>query len=315
MIYKIQNEFLDVEIYSWGASILSMKFFDGFNWQETTVRYSDLSLYESDNPYYLNSVIGPHSGRIKDGKYYSGKEWIQLETNDRGNHLHGGSTGFHTLNFTGSIIENTKLLMKAMDEPNKCDIQITFTLEESRLNIDYQVTNYTDLVMNMTHHTYFNLSGEDTIKNHRIKVDADEVCYLDESGAPTYLTDVSGPFDLREWTVLGDVMKDEHEQFKITDNIDHPFKVDDGDVKLESSESKIGVCVSSNRPYVVVYTGNYLLGEAEFLNKGKSLKHQLVAIEPQYLPNDVNLLIGENQLLKKDSLYTQTICYDFYKID
>ena len=314
MIYTIKNDKLQVDILSFGASILSMKVFSNNEWHETTVQYENLNDYKNKNTYYLNSIIGPHSGRIKDGKYKINDTVVTLDTNDRGNHLHGSSTGFHTLDFKLKQQSDHQLVLFTKDENNSCDITVAFGINETSLNIEYDVHTYIDQVMNMTQHTYFNLSGEDIIKNHEILVPADKVCFLDASGAPEKLVDVEGAFDLRIKTLLKNKMLLDDAQFEITDNIDHPFLIEDGHVLLESKKTNLGVSISSSAPYVVVYTGNYLLSENEFKNLGPSKKHQAVAIEPQSLPNDVNLGLGRQQVVRANEKYNHKITYKFYEL-
>lgn len=315
MIYTIENENLQVEILDQGASIISMKYFNGTQWLETTLQYENHDDYELNNKYYLNSVIGPHSGRIKNGQYYENNKLVQLEVNDGDNHLHGGKNGFHSIKFDGEVSSNkNSLILRAKDEINQCDIKLIYTIEGSSLNIYYDVTVFKTQVMNMTQHTYFNLSGEPTIETHRISVPADKVCYLDESGAPKGLVDVNENFDLRSSVQLGEKMSNHHEQFDISGNIDHPFLVNDGTIRLESDKTKVGVAVSSNRPYAVIYTGNYFLQENVFKGLGKSILHQAIAIEPQYLPNDINLKLGKEQLVRENENYFQEITYKFYTI-
>lgn len=315
MIYKIFRDNLKVEILDIGATILSMQFFNGAEWLETTLQYENIEDYSNNNKYYLNSVIGPHSGRIKDGKYRNETELIQLEVNDGTNHLHGGSKGFHTLKFVGKVSDSSdELILNSIDEKNKCNLCIRFRILDSKLLIDYTVEVLETQVMNMTHHTYFNLSGEDTIENHRLKVPADKVCFLDQSGAPERLVEVDEAFDFRSSVQLKEKMSMNHDQFGITDNIDHPFKVGEGVIRLESDKSNIGVAVSSDRPFAVVYTGNYFLQENDFKGLGSSKRHQAIAIEPQYLPNDINIQIDSNQLVRENMYYFQQISYEFYTI-
>lgn len=315
MKYTIKNNDLKVEILSMGASITSMEFNKNGAFQETTLQYEDVNDYENKNSYYLNSIIGPHSGRIKNGQYHIDGELVQLDKNDRGNHLHGSDTGFHTLDFKLVSVEDDSLILKADDLNNKCEVKVEFKLVDSSLKIKYEVLTHITQVFNMTQHTYFNLSGEDTIENHRIMVPANQVVFLDESGAPERLVDVEGPFDLREFVELKDAMSLSHEQFEITGNIDHPFLIENSAVRLESDQSKLGVAVSSTAPYVVVYTGNYFLGENDFKDLGASKMHQAVAIEPQDLPNDVNLSLSRNQIISENDIYTHEITYKFYNLD
>ncbi len=310
MIYTIQNNQLKVSILDVGASILSMQVLKEGAWIETTLQYDHLDTYAKDNPYYLNSVIGPHSGRIKEGKYTLKGEVVQLETNDRGNHLHGGANGFHTLKFYEDASGNDFIFLRAIDTVNACIVKVKFKVKGLKLHIDFEVETKIDQVINMTQHTYFNLDGSDSIENHSIQVDAAYYSKLDESGVPEAMVPVEGPFDMRESGLLKDKMAMHHPQFEISGNIDHVFEVRDGGVKL--SAGGLGVYITSNRPYVVVYTGNYFLGETAFKGSGISKKHQAVAVEPQYLPNDVNLGLGESQIAKANETYMQSITYEFY---
>lgn len=312
MIYNLENENLKISILDVGASILSMQYLRNGEWVETTLQYEDLNTYSQDNPYYLNAIIGPHSGRIKDGEYVLDGNVVALEKNDRGNHLHGGTNGFHTLVFEKQFHTKNKCILESKHKDYQCKIRVTFTILGSELEIEYEVISDIDQVMNMTQHTYFNLSGEDTVENHTIRVSADRFSELDESGAPLRMIDVTGPFDLRAPGYLKDKMALSHPQFEISGNIDHVFEVGDGGVDLYSELSGVGVKITADRPYAVVYTGNYFLGETEFKGLGASKLHQAVAVEPQHLPNDVNLDLGVSQIVKKGELYTQKIKYSFY---
>lgn len=307
MIYNLKNAYLEVSILDVGASILSIQYLG----KETTLQYDSLDTYQV-NPYYLNSVIGPHAGRIKGGRYeLDGKE-IALETGSGGNHLHGGSTGFHTLVFKESVYTKDSCILEAYDSYNRCFIKLSYTLIESDLKIEFEVESEIDQVMNMTQHTYFNLSGEDTVMNHEITVDAQRFSALDETGVPIGLMNVEGPFDLRKTNILASKMVMEHPQFEITDNIDTAFEVNQGGVDIYSSLSDVGVNIQSNRPFAVIYTSNYFLGDVSFKGLGPSIKYQAIAVEPQYLPNDVNLKLGANQILRVGEIYKQKIQYYFY---
>lgn len=315
MIYTIENEHLKVSIHSQGASILSMQYRQGNHWIETTLQYENLDDYENKNTYYLNSIIGPHSGRIKNGEYYLGNEQVQLERNDRGNHLHGAKNGFHTLNFKlKTHTQSNKVSLQADDFNNHCLVNVTFSLMGSSLNIEYDVLTYITQVFNMTQHTYFNLDQSDTIENHFLQMDAKKVCLLDESGAPSEYVDVYGPFDFRKKRMLKDAMENYDSQYEITGNLDHPFLINDNAVYLESMKSHLGVAISSTADNVVIYTGNYFEAENDFKGLGPSKLHQAVAIEPQMLPNDVNLGFGKVQVVNENERYNHKIVYKFYDL-
>ena len=313
--YTLQNESLSFSILDLGASITSIKYNNGNEWIETTVQYEDRNLYMEGNPYYLNCIVGPHAGRIKDGKYKIGDEVIELEKSNSGNHLHGGTTGFHKLVFDVDQTDN-QLVLSAFDPSNQIDISLSYTLAEASLVIEINAKPKYDQVVNMTQHTYFNLSEENSIINHLLKVDARCVAALDDTGVPmNKWLDVSGtPFDFFTKRRIGDALNTYHSQFIISNNIDHPFKTNNGSVTLESEESSIGVMVKSDSEYTVIYAANYFDSDVEFKDKGPAVKHGALALEPQDLPNDVNINSSRSQIYGPQRPFNRLIEYSFYTL-
>ena len=164
----------------------------------------------------------------------------------------------------------------------------------------------------MTQHTYFNLSQENTIENHKLKIDSDKVNALDEEGVPSkeFIDVTNTAFDFKKSKTLTDNMQMDHEQFKYSSHIDHPYYIPNGRIMLTSPDDKINLEISSDADYAVVYLANYFLGEKRFKDRGYSQKHQAIAIEPQNLPNGINLG-QEKQLYTFDRPFTRNIKYTF----
>lgn len=315
--YVLSNDCLRLRVLSAGATITSMAFKKGDQWYETTLRYDDPTLYQGANPYYLNAVIGPHAGRIKAGRYTLNQQVIELECNENGNHLHGGSHGFHTLDFVGEKGDAT-LTLRAFDAYHQIDVVVTMHLEERDVVIAYQATPRIEQVVNMTQHTYFNLSGEPTIANHALHIAANEVTLLERASipTPTTLAVEDTPFDFNLKRPIGDVLAMDHSQFAISKHIDHPYHTfSDSGVVLESNLTNIGVRVTSDALCTVVYLSNYFGEDVHFANHQPAQMHQAVAIEPQDLPNDVNLHTARSQIFGPNKPFTRTIRYHFYSLD
>lgn len=314
MIYTLRNDYINVEILDIGCTILSLEYLKDEEWIQTTIRYEDDSLYHKNNPYFLNCITGPHAGRIKDGKFtYDNGIEVKLDTNDGNNHLHGGKDGYHKLVFELVKYDNPKLVLRALDDRGSI-ILVSFQLSGKKLSIDYDVEVNHKGVYNLTHHTYFNLGNEPTVLDHELQISATKYATLDYCDVPNKLVDVEGPFDIRKKSKIRDKLNDKHPQLQQTEGIDHPFFVDEWPIVLESSESGIGLEVTSNRPYVIIYTGNKFDDSVRLHQHGPAVKYGAIAIEPQYLPNDINLGLGESQVYHKGEKYRQHINYKFYNI-
>lgn len=314
--YVLDNGLIRFSILDIGASITSLKFNDGSKWHETTLKYQDYDLYSGDNPYFLNCIVGPHAGRIKDAKYVLNGKEVNLEKTSSGNHLHGGKNGFHTLVFSVEEKVN-QLILNAFDSQNSIEITLIYTLLNSNLIIEMKALPHHDQVINMTQHTYFNLSDEPTIHNHFLQVEARCVAALDKTGVPmSYWLDVAGtPFDFFAKRKIGTYLEMYHSQFSISNNIDHPFKTNKGSVSLESDKSRIGVNISSDAEYTVLYAANYFDKDVMLSDRGEAIKHGALAVEPQDLPNDVNIGSSRSQIYGPDNPFSRKIKYSFYYLD
>lgn len=314
-IYQIENENLRLSAINTGATIVGIEYKRDGKWIETVLTYEDLEQYNKNNKYYLNSVIGPHAGRIKNGSYVLNKETIQLETNDGNHHLHGGSNGFHTLNFS-CIEKKDSLVFNVFDSHFKNKVEVTYALENRSVLISYSVIPEHDQVINMTQHMYFNLSNEKTIENHQIFSDAEYFSKLDDEGVPSKRIDsVTGtPFDFRDKSFLKDLLRKKYEDFSITKNIDHPIKTKNKFICLESKVSKIGVKARSDAEYMIVYTANYFDNTIKLKNREESDVFSGITIEPQDLPNDVNLKSSRSQIYGPDKPFKRKMRFEYYDL-
>ncbi|AMC92917.1 hypothetical protein AOC36_02625 [Erysipelothrix larvae] len=313
--YVISSQNLRVFAISKGATITQIQVLNQGVWMDTILDYADENTYLNTDPYYLNCVVGPHAGRIKDGVYQIGDQTIQLDRNVNGNHHHGGKDSFKDILFDVQVEDQT-LTFTTYDEVHGIDVSIWVRVSDSDLTIAYKAIPKTPQVINMTHHLYFNLSDEKTIKYHTLKVDAPFVHAVDETGASTSeIIEVHNtPFDFSNKPYLKDRLEMTHPQFEFTRNIDHAFYTKNLPLVLESPRAHLGVEIRSTADYTVLYTANFFEGETSFVNRGPSQRAEAIAIESQDCPNGVNIEGTKDQIYNQARPYTQTTTYHFYSL-
>ena len=207
-----------------------------------------------------------------DGKTYT------LATNNGPNHLHGGLKGFDKVVWTPELGKagaavTLAYLSKDGEEgyPGTLQARVSYRLnDQDELSMEYRATTDKPTVLNLTNHSYFNLTahGEADITCHVLELQADRYLPVDSTLIPTgVLAPVEGtPFDFRKPTAIGARIDDPHEQIKNGNGYDHTFVVNrkgPGLVKLarvvEPTSGRV-LEVETSEPGVQFYTGNFLDG-------------------------------------------------------
>ncbi len=313
--YIIKNQHLEVHVLDYGATVDKI-----YCINEDGSKENMLLSYHKKEDYinfpgpYLNAIVGPIAGRIKDGKC-NGRNYT---VNNGTNHLHGGIHGVSFDTWNIEQVSDTTLVCtieKNHDEDGyegTFNYKVTYQLVDDALVLEYD--HHCDKLnpFGSTSHMYFNLSGDlkEGIKNHIITSNITKMEMLDDSGAPCGVEEIEkgSCFDFSDGKLLKDALESNHPQFVITEGgIDHPFVVD-GPVKLECPSSNRVLEINTDAPCVVIYTSNFIDETTIFQNETVGYKHIAVAIELQDFANGVNLGLTTE---KKD--YTQKTSYRFYK--
>ena len=313
-IYTLENKFLKVEFLNLGAIIKKIEFKD----KNVVLGYEDIEKYR-ENPAYLGAVIGRAAGRIKDGLLKLDNTEYQLDKNNNGNNLHGGKNSISHRFWNVQNIENGlcfSIKSSNLDNgyPANIEIKVSYILNNNELLIKYFVTTDNLTYLNLTNHSYFNLSGDsdNTIYEDILKIDSNYLIGINENSIPCETINLdSNIFDFREDKKLKEFFKADNEQKTIANNgIDHPyvFNKEIGKLEIKNLESGIKMSVETNNPAVVIYTANYLQ-DIGFK------KHSAICFETQEVPNlyrDKNInvyptFIDENTHYEK---YTKFIFED-----
>ncbi|PMQ01113.1 MAG: galactose-1-epimerase [Dictyoglomus sp. NZ13-RE01] len=318
----VNSNGLMMKVITYGGAITELWVPDkNGNFQDIVLGFDTLGEYESpDNPFF-GSIIGRYGNRIAYGSFYIDGIKYQLAINDRGkHHLHGGVKGFHRVVFKAVPIKTPygpSLRLRYLSHdgeegyPGNLEVTVTYTLTKSNeLRIDYLATTDKPTIINLTNHSYFNLSGDATrdILDHELWIDADNFTEVDEYLIPT------GKILPVKDTPL-DFTKPKKIREGLPQGYDHNFVLNkkNGEMKLvatlkEKTSGRI-MEVYTTEPGLQLYTGNYLniRGKA-----GKFYsKHYGLCLETQHFPDSPNHENFPSTILRPGETYISTTIYKF----
>ncbi|QQB74475.1 galactose mutarotase [Fusobacterium canifelinum] len=288
-LYTLENKFLKVEFLNLGAIIKKIEFKDkNGDVKNIVLGYEDIEKYR-ENPAYLGAVIGITAGRIKDGILKLDGTEYQLDKNNNGNTLHGGKNSishrfWNVENIKDGLCFSIKSTNLDNGYPANIEIKVSYTLNNNELLIKYFATADNLTYLNLTNHSYFNLSGDsdNTIYKDILRINSNYLIGIDENSIPCETINLDNNiFDFREDKKLEEFFKADDEQKTIANNgVDHPYVFNEkiGKLEIKNLESGIKMSVETNNPAVVIYTANYLQ-DIGFK------KHSAICFETQEVPN------------------------------
>ncbi len=303
--YTLTDAKLTVKIITFGAHITSVLAPDK-NGKVTDVVLGYDSMdgsnagYVADSKTYMGSVVGRYGNRIAKGHFKLDGHDYTLTTNDHGNTLHGGTTGFDRMNWTAKAIPNgvqLTLVSKDGDQgfPGTVTAQVRYTLVGDKLRMDYTASTDKPTVINLTNHAYFNLAGGGDILNHVLKLDASRYTPVDSGLIPTgELAPVAGtPFDFTTPTPIGARIKTANDQLKIAGGYDHNWVLSGPAALKEAARvtdpaSGRTLVVATTEPGVQFYSGNFLDGTFHGRGGTQYNKYAGMCLETQHFPDSPN---------------------------
>ncbi|WP_315906037.1 aldose epimerase family protein [Priestia koreensis] len=281
--------------------------------------------YVEHSPYF-GAIVGPVAGRIKAGEFELNGKPYHLAKNDGENHIHGGIKGFSHVIWRAELTEgedevSVRFLHYASDGedgyPGNVRMSVTYTLTEEELSLSYEGTSDKDTILNVTNHTYFNLSGDVSrdVLDHTVQIPSDSFLELNEESLPTgHFLQVEGtPFDFRQSRKLKDGALSDHPQTVLVGNgYDHPFFLKDQHqpIILSDEESGRQITVSTDQVGVVLYTSNQLKGNFE-IQGVKARPYLGVCLETQGLPDAIHHSDFPSIVVKENELYQAKTTYKF----
>ncbi|GHT53594.1 aldose 1-epimerase [Bacteroidia bacterium] len=299
------------------------------NFRDVVLGFDNIQPYASLKTNF-GAIIGRYGNRIAGGKMtLSNRATYRLNQNNGKNTLHGGLHGFHTRYFDIEQPDSVTLICKYLSKnneegfPGDMLVTVTYSLSnDNALNMDYTAETNQSTVVNLTNHSYFNLSGDanNTILDHTLFVDADNYTPTNDELIPTgVITKIKDtPLDFTTPKAIGAQINDTtFEAIKFGKGYDHNFVLNKpGDInkvaaKLVSPATGIAVKVYTTEPGLQVYTGNFLDG-TDIGKKGIAYNYRTaICLETQHFPNSPNIPAFPTTELYPDSVYQTKTIYKF----
>lgn len=304
--YTLKNDNgMEVGILNYGGIITKILVPDREGkFENVVLNFDDIKDYKENRPYF-GAIIGRVAGRISDAKFNIGNKEYSLYKNDGNNNIHGGNNGFNKKIWSVKktiadeyISLNLNYLSLDGEEgfPGNLNVNVDYTLNNSdELEIKYGATTDKKTIVNLTNHSYFNLSGDlkEDIFEHKLMIAGNKMANLNEETIPTGdIKDVKcTPFDFTKIREIKENIYKDNNQLSNCGGYDHPFILNENkniSAKLEHKKSGRVMELITNQPVLIFYSANKL-EEGLILNQGiKSKKYLGMCFEAQDYPNGIN---------------------------
>lgn len=327
--YTLMNDAgFEVTSINYGCIITKMVVPDSDRQLENVVLgFDHIEDYQKHSPYF-GATIGRVAGRISGASFDLEGETYQLPRNDGHNHLHGGHVGFDRVLWEATIIEEEEYVgveyfyfSPSGEEgyPGNLKVKVRYTIDNQyKFTISYEGSSDATTLLNLTNHTYFNLSGNGKrdILNHVLTMKSDRYLELNDELIPTgnVIPVHNTPFDFQKGREIVTGVTSSHSQNVLAGNgYDHPFLLHSNhnkEIILEDPESGRNLVIETDEPCVVLYTGNQL--RDDFTIRGKlSQKYMGLCLETQKHPDAVNHPHFPSIRLENGEIYRSHTSYTF----
>lgn len=310
---------MKMQVITYGATITSLKiplkngdFLDVVLGFDTLEDY--LNSFDLKNAPYFGATVGRYAGRINNGTFNLNGKSIHLNNNNNGHSLHGGNSGFSQKIWQIKNVnegENPSITLSYCSPdgeenyPGELSVDLTYTLsEKNELIIEYRATTSEDTIINLTHHSYFNLDGHDsTILEQELTIDSYGILEANDQNIPTgrLLNLENKPFDFSQTK-------------KCPQSIDNTFVLNEReteDAVLFSPKNNLEMLVNTNQPAVHIYVGGNCFNAIKGKENANYNALSGICFETQNFPDAPNHEHFPNSVLKKGEEYHHKTIYKF----
>ncbi len=327
-LYTLSNEKgVSAQVTNFGAVLVSVKTPDKTGKIEDIVLGFDTLEDYRKNPSFFGATVGPNANRIGGAAFSLDGKVYRLDNNDSGNNLHTHMEGaFHKRIWHAQEGENGVLFSLTEPDgslglPGNRVVSVGYTLtEENRLELHYHAESDRKTILNLTNHSYFNLEGEGngTIEDHVLCMRASHYTPVGNTPIPTgEIAPVAGtPMDFTKPVRVGERIREDFDQLKVTGGYDHNWVIDDFDgsvkyfAKVTAPRSGRTMKVYTNLPGVQFYAGNFI--DTQTGKGGKVYgKRSGLCLETQFYPDTPNKPGFPSSVFGPDRFYDYTAVFEF----
>ncbi|WP_298663328.1 aldose epimerase family protein [uncultured Barnesiella sp.] len=328
-LYVLKNKAgMEVCATNYGGRIVSVMVPDRNNqWRDVVLGHDSIADYIHIDGNF-GALIGRYGNRINQGRFTLDGVEYQLPQNNYGHCLHGGPKGFHHSVWNATQPNDTTLELTLYSPdgeagfPGNLDVKVVYTLtSDNALCLQYTATTDKPTVVNLTNHSYFNLSGNaaNDVLNDTVQFDADAFTPIDS----TFMTwgeirPVEGtPFDFRAGKTVGQDIEADDEQLKNGLGYDHNMVLNTGGdlskvaCRISDPTNGIVLRVYTTEPGIQFYTGNFLDGKVKGKGGIAYPRRGAICVETQHYPDSPNQPNYPSVVLRPGETYSSTCIYKF----
>jgi aldose 1-epimerase len=331
-LYRLRNRHgMEARIATYGGIVTYLTAPDRHgHYADVVLGYDSLAGYLKSSPYF-GALIGRYGNRIANGAFSLNGANYRLAINNAPNSLHGGTVGFDKVvwKVVGATVtpDGPALALGYVSAdgeegyPGTLTVHATYTLTaDDTLRLELTASTDKDTVINLTHHSYFNLRGQGDVLGSIARINSSEFTPVDSTLIPTgELRPVAGTaLDFRVPTPIGARINADDEQIRFAGGYDHNWVIDKPAHALgvtatvyEPLSGRV-VEVSSTEPGLQFYTGNFLDGTIKGKGGWIYQRRHAFTLEPQHYPDSPNHPEFPSTVLKPGQTYRNVIAYRFY---
>ena len=316
-----------VHVLNYGATVQSIQIDE----EEMVLGYTSIDGYLGKYPYY-GALVGRYGNRIAGARFPLDGTTYQLDANENGNQLHGGSVGFNRKLWTveSSTTDDEAAILTLtytspdgeMGYPGTLAVTCTYRwTNDNALHIHYTATTTDrDTIVNLTNHSYFSIGGGGgSVLDQVLYLDADRYTPVDREQIPTGQNEPVGgtPFDFRTPKPVGRDIAADHPQIQLARGYDHNFVINgyDGSLRefalLTDPASGRKLRCWTTEPGVQLFTTNFRPGEFTVGDGAPIAPHTGICLETQHFPDSPNQPNFATPALKVGDTYNTTTVYRF----
>lgn len=327
----VNSQGMTMKVINYGGIVTTLTAPDrNGKFEDVVLGYDSLAQYVEDNPYF-GCLVGRYGNRIANGKFLLEGKTYSLAQNNDANHLHGGNKGFDKVFWNieefaspeGPALRLT-YLSPDMEEgyPGNLNVEVIYILtDKNEWKIRYRATSDKKTVVNLTQHTYFNLSGntKTDILQHELYLNADRFIPVNKDLIPTgEILPVAGtPLDFKTPRVIGARIDKDHPQLAFGRGYDHCWVLqNDGDsltlaATLHDPSTGRVMSTYTTEPGIQFYSGNFLDGSIRGKFNTVYQKRYGLCLETEHFPDSPNQKNFPSVELKPGEVYHTETVYAF----
>lgn len=329
-LYTLKNKNgVEITVTNFGARVVEIWAPDrNGNFEDIVLGHDHVDKYmHFKGERFLGATIGRYGNRIDKGQFTLDSVSYQLPVNDKPNSLHGGTNGFDMVVWDAVQEDPQKLTFSYLSKdgeegyPGNLNVKMTYELtDDNEFKITHTATTDKKTVLNLTHHSFFNLhgAGNGMINDHELMINADKFTPVNEVLIPTgvQLAVAGTPMDFQKPAPIGERVNADYEQLKFGHGYDHNWilkRKTDHDLELAATvyEPQSGrlLEVWTTEPGIQFYGGNFFDGS--MIGKGgKAYNFRAsLALETQHFPDSPNQPSFPSTVLMPGETYNHVCVY------